>query len=154
MRSSESSRELLLDPGVAPASDLAVVEVGLGRVDGDDGHAAEPEHGAALAEELLEVDVADVARVVVPGDDDERLALEPVEVLLRLDVLRLEPERRQVARADDEIRLEVVHLRDRPLHQVRHEVRPAAVQIGDVGDREVVPGCHPRSVRRPGTWVS
>ena len=29
-------RELLLDPAVAAAADLAVVEVGLGRVDGDD----------------------------------------------------------------------------------------------------------------------
>ena len=28
--------ELLLDPAVAAAADLAVVEVGLGRVDGDD----------------------------------------------------------------------------------------------------------------------
>ena len=32
--------ELLLDPAVAPAADLAVIEVGLGRVDGDDGRAA------------------------------------------------------------------------------------------------------------------
>ena len=29
--------ELLLDPPVAPAADLTVVEVGLGRIDGDDG---------------------------------------------------------------------------------------------------------------------
>ena len=31
--------ELLLDPAVAPAADLAVVKVRLGRVDRDDGHA-------------------------------------------------------------------------------------------------------------------
>ena len=39
------------------------------------------QHRVALAEEVLEVDVADVPRVVVAGDDDERLALDPVEVL-------------------------------------------------------------------------
>ena len=75
------------------------------------------EHRVAVAEQLLEVDVADVARVVVPGDDDERLALDPVEVALRLDVLVLEPEGRQVAGADDDVRIQVVDLADRPLHQ-------------------------------------
>ena len=57
-----------------------------------------------LAEQLLEMDVADVARVVVPGDDDERLALEPVEVALGLRVLLLEAEGGQVAGADDDVR--------------------------------------------------
>ena len=66
--------ELLLDPAVAAAADLAVVEVGLGRVDRDDGDAVLAEHRVALAEELLEMDVADVPRVVVPRDHDERLA--------------------------------------------------------------------------------
>ena len=68
--------ELLLDPAVATASDLTVVEVGLGRVDRDDGDAVLAEHRVALAEELLEVDVADVARVVVARDDDERVAVD------------------------------------------------------------------------------
>ena len=39
MRRSAAVGELLLDPRVAAAADLAVVEVGLGRVDGDDGDA-------------------------------------------------------------------------------------------------------------------
>ena len=73
--------ELLLDPRVAAAPDLAVVEVGLGRVDGDDRHAVLAQHRVAAPEELLEVDVADVAGVVVPGDDDERVAVDPFEVL-------------------------------------------------------------------------
>ena len=72
--------ELLLDPAVAAAADLPVVEVGLGRVDRDDRDAVRAQHRAAVAEELLEVDVADVARVVVAGDDDDRLALDLVEV--------------------------------------------------------------------------
>ncbi len=40
MRSAAGRPELLLDPAVAPTADLAVVEVGLGRVDRDDGDAA------------------------------------------------------------------------------------------------------------------
>ncbi len=42
--------ELLFDPAVPAAPDLAVVEVGLGRVDGDDGHARLPQDRAARAE--------------------------------------------------------------------------------------------------------
>ena len=137
-------RELLLDPGVAAAADLAVVEVGLGRVDRDDGDAVLAQHRVPLAEQLLEVDVADVARVVVPGDDDERVALEPVEVLPGELVLVLEAERRQVAGADDDVRAELVDLADRALEQVRLEVRPAAVEVGDVRDREA-----PGRQRRP-----
>ena len=77
-----------------------MVEVRLGRVDGDDGDAVLAEHGAAIAEELLEMDVADVACVVVPGDDDEGVAVDQVEVLAREQVLVLEAERRQVTGAD------------------------------------------------------
>ena len=67
------------------------------------------------AEQLLEVDVADVSRVVVAGNDDEVLAVEPVEVALGLGVLLLEAEGREVAGADDDVRLELVDLHDRPL---------------------------------------
>ena len=111
--------ELLLDPRVAAAADLAVVEVGLGRVDGDDRDAVLAQHRVALAEEILEVDVPDVARVVVPGDDDERVAVEPVEVLPGHLVLVLEAERRQVAGADDHVRAQLVDLGDRALEQGR-----------------------------------
>ena len=82
------------------------------------------------------MDVADVARVVVSRDDDQVLALDPVEVRLRLRVLLLEAERRQVARADDDVRLELVDLHDRAVGEVRHEVRRAAVEIREVRDRE------------------
>ena len=80
------------------------------------------------------MDVADVARVVVAGDHDERLALDLVEVPPGLLVLVLEAERRQVAGADDEVRLELVDLADRALQQARDEVRPAAVEVGQMGD--------------------
>ena len=121
--------ELLLDPRVAAAADDAVVEVGLGRVDGDDGDAVHVQRAPALAEELLEVDVADVPRVVVPGTTTTLLALDALEVRLGLRVLLLEAERRQVARADDDVRLELVDLHDRAVGEVRHEVRRAAVEI-------------------------
>src|SRR4029079_11549407 len=44
--------ELLLDPRVAAPADLAVVEVVLGRVDGDDPDAALPQDGGAVSEQL------------------------------------------------------------------------------------------------------
>src|SRR5205809_7702103 len=100
--------ETFLDPGVTAAPDLAMVEIRLRRVDGDDGDAADAGDRVAVAEELLEVHVADVARVVVARNDDDAPAFDPVEVLLRQGVLLLEPERRQVAGADDDLRLQVV----------------------------------------------
>ena len=65
------SCELAFDPRVAAAADLPVVEVGLRRIDRDDRHRALAQHAVALAEQLLEVHVADVARVVVAGNDDQ-----------------------------------------------------------------------------------
>src|SRR5436190_21322219 len=56
--------ELLLDPVVTVPPDLPVVEVRLGGVDRDDRDAALVQLGRAGAEELLEVNVADVAGVV------------------------------------------------------------------------------------------
>src|SRR5436190_24122324 len=52
--------EALLDPGVAAASYLAVIQIGLSRVHGDDRHAADPRDRVPVAEQLLEVDVPDV----------------------------------------------------------------------------------------------
>src|SRR5947207_6694306 len=66
--------EALLDPRVTATSDLAVIQVRLRRVDGDDRHAADPSDRVPVADELLEVDVADVARVLVPRDHHEGLA--------------------------------------------------------------------------------
>src|SRR5947207_787878 len=89
--------EALLDPGITATADLAVVEVGLRRVDRHHRHASHPRYRIAVAEQLLEMDVADVARIVVAGDHDEAVALDPAEVVLRERVLLLEAERRQVA---------------------------------------------------------
>src|SRR5205809_4336241 len=87
--------ELLTDPGVPLATDVALVEVGVAGVDGHDGEAGRPEPfgpfgfelltetGEPLAEEPLEVDVADVARIVVAGDHHLG-RLDPTEPLGRL----------------------------------------------------------------------
>ena len=115
--------ELLLDPPVAPAPDLAVVEVRLRRVDGDHRDAALPQHGVPVPEELLEMDVADVPRIVVSRDHDGRLALDAIEVAAGRRVLLLEAERRQIAGADDDVGFQVVDLGNRPFHQIRDEVR-------------------------------
>ena len=53
------------------AADEAVVEVGLRRVDREQADAVLRSTRCARAEQLLEVDVADVARVVVAGHDDQ-----------------------------------------------------------------------------------
>src|SRR6187200_2042902 len=136
-------RELLLDPAVPSAPDLTVVEIGLARVDGDDRHWPFLQDRVPLAEHLLEVDVADVARVVVPGNDDEGVAVDPVDVLARGQILVPEPEGREVARAHDDVRLKLVDLADRALEQAGLEVRLATMEVRELGDAE-----HDRSLRR------
>ncbi len=84
-------RELLFDPAVAAAPDLPVVEVRLGRVDGDDRDPVQAQHRVAAAEELLEVDVADVPRNVVPRDHDHRLAVDRLDVALASAYSSLKP---------------------------------------------------------------
>ena len=86
---------------------------------------------------------------MVAGDHDERLALDLVEVLARQLVLVLEAERREVARADHDVRLELVDLADRAVEQARLEVLLAAVQVGEVRDAEGAGAVrHGRSLRR------
>src|SRR5215204_1816411 len=127
--------ELLLDPAVAATPDVPVVEIGLTRVDRDHRAVVDLKDRVAVAEELLEVDVADVPGVVVARDHDDGRALDPVEVLAREPVLLLEAEDSEVARADNRARLHLVDLRDRPLEQARLEVWIAAMQVRDVRDR-------------------
>ena len=75
------------------------------------------------------------------------LAGDRVDVLLGERVLLLEAEGREVTGDDDDVRLHVVDLRDRPLEEVRQEKLRAAVQIGDLDDGErAVPGRHARSL--------
>ena len=83
------------------------------------------------------MDIADVPRVVVAGHDDERVARDPLEVVPRAGELLLEAVRRQVAGADHDVGVEIVDLGDRALHQIGHEMRVAAVDVGQMGEREL-----------------
>ena len=84
---------------------------------------------------------------MVSGNDDECVAVDPVDVLTRSEILVTETERREIARAHDDVRLQLVDLPDRTLEQAGLEVGLPAVQVGKLGDPE-----HSRSLRRvPGS---
>jgi hypothetical protein len=127
-----------------------VVEVRLGRVDGDDGHVAGAQHRVALPEQLLEVDIADIPRVMVARHDHELVALDPVDVLLGQRVLVLEAVRGEVAGDDDDVGPELVHLRDGAVEQVGQEELLPAMEVGQLRDRERAPvlGGHLSKSRR------
>ena len=84
---------------------------------------------------ILEVEVADIPRVVVARDREQR-SLDPVGVREPGLVLGPEPIGREVAGDDDHVRLELVQLGDHPVHEVGHEVRGSDVRVRDVGDRD------------------
>ena len=111
------AREALRDPAVVLAPDLALVQVGLRRVDRDERDvetaALEARLRVARAERVLEEHVADVARVVVAGDEDDVLACDRRELLLGLRVLVGIAVVGQVAGDDHEIGRGRVDLRDR-----------------------------------------
>ena len=128
-----------LDPLVAAAADHAVVEVGLGRVDRHDRHAVGVQLGAALAEQLLEVHVADVARVVVARDHDHALAVDAIQVLgapartrRGSPSLVRSPETTTTSGCSSLISTIARSSR------LGHEVRRAAVRVRELGDREAV----------------
>ena len=73
---------------------------------------------------------------MVARDHDHRLALDLVEVLAREGVLVLEAVGREVAGDDDDVGLELVRLRDRPLEVVRQKELLPAVEIGELHDAE------------------
>ena len=80
--------------------------------------------------------IPDIAGVVIARDDDERVAIDAIDVLPRGQVLVPEAKRREVSRAHDDVRLELVNLADRALEEARLEVRLAAVKVGELGDPE------------------
>src|SRR5206468_8882162 len=83
--------EPLRDPAVVLAADLALVDVRLGRVDGDQSYVETVELEAEAVvpgpERLLVQEVADVARVVVAGNEDDVFALDTRELVPRVGVL-------------------------------------------------------------------
>ncbi len=125
------------DPRVVTPSDHPLVQVGFAGV-----HAHDPDplhlHGpVASTDQLFEMEVPDVARVVVAGDRVQR-RLDPLGVGEPGLVLLPIPVGREVPAADHRIGLQLVDLLDHPMEQVRHEVGGTDVRIGDVGDRDHV----------------
>src|SRR5262249_39532130 len=108
-----------------------------------DRHGSFLQHRIAVAEHLFEVDVPDVPRVVVSGNHDERVAVDAVEVLACGQVLVTEAEGREVARAHDDVRFELVDLSDRALEEARLEVGLAAVDVRELRDSEHEPSLRP-----------
>ena len=103
-------------------------------------------------DQVLEVQVPDVARVVVAGHREHRRldalgVRDPVLVLLPVALGR------EVAAHHDDVGLHLVQLRDHPVHQVGHEELRADVRIRDVGDRDhgcrQSSGAPAHSVRKP-----
>ena len=121
------------------AADLAFVDVRLRRVDGDERDVEavelEPEPMVARPEGLLVEHVADVPGVVVSGDEDDVLAVDRAELVLRLLVLLREPVVRQVAGDDDEIGSRSVHLVDRGVQELAAVAVGTHVDVGELCDQ-------------------
>ena len=133
--------QLGVDPAVVLAPDLALVEVGLGRVDRDDLGAAlgdgDRRDRVAGAEEVLEVPVADVTGVMVAHRDDHVRARELIQELpapLELAAIALH---RQVAGDDHQVGIELVGLRDGGAQQLAAEEPLADMQVRHLDDPHV-----------------
>src|SRR2546423_11163865 len=139
--------EPFFDPAVVLTTDLALVEVRLRRVDGDERDVAAgelaPKPRVASAEGVLEVEIAHVARVVVPRDADDRRARERSELALRDRVLVGVPVVGEVACYDDEVRVRRVDLGDRGAKQLLAVAAAAHVDVRELGNE------HFRSVVSP-----
>ncbi len=122
--------------------DLALVDVGLGRVDRDErdlGPAAvEAPPGVAGAEGLLEAEVADVAGVVVSRHPDDLRAVDRGQLLLGDRVLVGKAVVGEVAGDDDEIGPGRVDLLDRAPQQLLAITTAADVHVGDLRDQHAL----------------
>jgi len=111
------------------APDLALVEVGLGRVDRHKGDLELPEGqplpGIARAEGVLEAQIADVPSIVVTRDEDSCLAGNRLELGLCERVLVGITVVGQIAGDDDEIRLGCVDLLERRPQELLPTLRRA-----------------------------
>ena len=88
------------------------------------------------AEQILEMDIADVAGVVVARHHQQVLALDLVQVALGQQVFLLEALVGEVAGDDHDVGLELVELDDGAVHEVGHEILRTRVHVGDMGDDE------------------
>src|SRR5215210_1741718 len=109
LRSPVPIAKLGVEPAVVLPPHLAFVQVRLGRVEGHDLRLAlgygNRDSTLPHPEEILEVPVADVPGVVVSYGHDHVLALDAVEILLRLLELPSVTLHRQVPNNGDEVGL-------------------------------------------------
>src|SRR5215212_1339743 len=122
-------RERLLDEPVVLPAHLPVVEVRLRGVDARQDHVLEVYDRLTLPEEPLEVDVADVARVVVAGDDHDVLALDTIDVLRGLLELFPVPCVGEIPRDHHRRRIHAVDLDDRSVQEFGDEASVAAMDV-------------------------
>src|SRR5215210_3574140 len=121
--------ERLPDKPVVLPAHLPVVEVRLRGVDAHQDHVLELHDRLALPEETLEVDVADVARVVVAGDNHDVLALDTSDVLCGLFELLPVPRVGEVPGDHDRHRVCPVDLDDRAVQKLGYEASVAAMDV-------------------------
>jgi hypothetical protein len=141
--------EALLDPAVVLAPDLAFVEVGLGGIDGDECDLEPLEEARARvagAEGVLEVQVPDIAGVVVARHADDQRARQRGELLLGERILVGVALVGQVASDDDEVGLGRVDLLDRGAEKPLAKAAAADVDVGELRDQ------HRHSLTRP-RWL-
>src|SRR5437870_977216 len=125
--------ELLGDPGVALPADLTVIEVGLRGIGTDHHDSVELDPPVTGSDHLFEVDVADVARVVVAGHGHHARA-QLLEVCGGRRVLLAESFVGEVAGTNDQVGRHLVELGHDTVHQIRYEVDRPHVQVRDVRD--------------------
>jgi RimJ/RimL family protein N-acetyltransferase len=129
----------LFDPAVVFASDLALVDVGLGGIDGDKRNVEpgglEAQLRIARAEGVLVEHIADVARVVVAGNPDDLRRGNCGELLLRERVLVGISVIGEVAGDDDEIGLGSVDFVDRGVQQLLVKATAADMDVGELCDQ-------------------
>ncbi len=127
-------REVLLDPVVALATDSPGVEVRLARVDAEHARARVHQLDAACAEQVREVLVADVARVVVAHQHHSTVARDPVDEVVRQFELVMETHVGEVAGHNHDVRAQQIELVDDALGERGDVIARPAVQVGDVRD--------------------
>jgi hypothetical protein len=137
------------------ASDLAFVEVGLGGVDGDECDLEpvelEAEARVAGAEGVLEVQVADIAGVVVARHADDQRARQRGELLLGERVLVGVALVGEVASDDDEVGRGRVDLLDCGAEKLLAIAAAADVDVGELRDQHRHSLTRPRWPRPAGT---
>jgi len=128
----EALAEALLDPLIPLSADAPGVQIRLARVEAQHAQPRVCEINAATSEQLREVLVAYVPRVMIAEKDRFVLAMYRLDQPVRLSELLAKPHVGKVARDHDDVGLELVKLVDDTLGQRRDVVSRPAVQVRDV----------------------